>query len=82
MSKQTLLENKKIQNEIDTFAGSINVDDIYRIPREEDESSDEKVEVEVIWFSRFMDYLFKKNFDTEVDKTKKMLELEKENDQF
>ena len=77
VSKQALLENKKIQNEIDTFVGSISVDDIYKVPREEDESSDEKMDVEVVWFSRFMEYLFKKNVDNEVDKTKKIIELEK-----
>lgn len=82
MTKLALYENKKIQKEIETFVGSVTVEDMFVIYNEEDGDTKEKVEVENIWFSRFIDYLFKKNFDTEVEKMKKIIELNKENEEF
>ena len=52
--------------------------EMFQIPNEEDEVGEERIEVEEIWFSRFMDVLYKINLHVEVEKKKKILDLEKE----
>ena len=72
------LECPKILKEIEGFAGSVNMKEMFQIPNEEDEDGEERIEVEEIWFSRFVDVLYKINLLAEVEKKKKILELEKE----
>ena len=52
--------------------------EMFQIPNEEDEVGEDKIEVEEIWFSRFADVLYKINLQAEVEKKRKILELEKE----
>ena len=72
------LECPKILKEIEAFAGTVNMKEMFQIPNEEDEVGEERIEVEEIWFSRFMDVLYKINLHVEVEKKKKILDLEKE----
>ena len=55
------------------------MEEMFKIPKEEeDEVDQDRIEVEEIWFSRFVDVLYKINLHDEVEKKKKILELEKE----
>ena len=72
------LECPKILKEIEAFAGTVNMKEMFQIPNEEDEDGEERIEVEEIWFSRFVDVLYKINLQAEVEKKKKILDLEKE----
>ena len=72
------LECPKIRKEIETFAGTLNREEMFQIPNEEDEVGETRIEVEEIWFSRFVDVLYKINLHDEVEKKKKILNLEKE----
>ena len=72
------LECPKIRKEIEAFAGTVNITEMFQIPNEEDEVGEDRIDVEEIWFSRFVDVLYKINLQAEVEKKKKILELEKE----
>ena len=55
------------------------MEEMFKIPKEEeDEVDQDRIEVEEIWFSRFVDVLYKINLHDEVEKKKKILNLEKE----
>ena len=54
------------------------MEEMFQITTEEDEVGEERIEVEEIWFSRFVDVLYKINLQAEVEKKKKILDLEKE----
>ena len=72
------LKCPKILKEIESFAGTVNMEEMFQITNEEDEVGEERIEVEEIWFSRFVDVLYKINLQAEVEKKKKILDLEKE----
>ena len=72
------LKCPKILKEIEAFAGTVDMEEMFQITTEEDEVGEEKIEVEEIWFSRFVDVLYKINLQAEVEKKKKILDLEKE----
>ena len=73
------LESPKLRKEIEAFAGTVSIEEMFKIPKEEeDEVDQDRIEVEEIWFSRFVDVLYKINLHDEVEKKKKILNLEKE----